>query len=87
MQSNNVVAEDADAGAPGAAAPGPEEQQTVEIPLSAFASPPKPGAMVQMKVISVDANSGVVNAVPMAPENMDEGGSDSMAKEFDQPTA
>lgn len=48
---------------------------------------PKPGSTISLKVVSVDENSGVINATPMPmPMGQPEaGGSDSMAAEFDQP--
>ena len=68
-----------------AAAPASNEgqPQTVEIPLSAMPQA-KEGDSISLQVVSVDADNGVNNAVP-ATAAPDEGGSDSMAKEFDQP--
>lgn len=60
-----------------------DNAETVEIPLSAFPQPPEPNATIQLKVISVDADNGVVNATVI--QGNDGGGSDDMAKEFDQP--
>jgi hypothetical protein len=84
--NENVLAEDAGDKTPASNAPDkdPEQQQTVEIPISAFPTPPKPNATVQLRVISVDANGGIVNAVVMEPEGP--GGSDSLAAEFNQPS-
>jgi len=62
-----------------------QEQETVEIPLSALEGAPKPGAMIQMKVISVDQNANCVYAVPVMGETPGPGGSDSLAAEFNQP--
>ena len=66
-----------------------QEQETVEIPLSALPAPPKPGAMIQMKVISIDQNAKCVYAVAMSgepggPPGQTPGGSDSLAAEFNQ---
>lgn len=72
--------EDDGGGADAAPPSAPGEQQTIPIPLSAFPVPPKPGGMVQLKVISIDQNAGAVNAVVMAPDT--DGGSDSLANEF-----
>lgn len=76
----DVMAEDT---APASPAPDADQQQTIELPASAFKTAPKEGETIQLKVVSVDANSGVINAVPVeaAPEA---GGSDSMAAEFDE---
>lgn len=76
------MAEDAGSDTPAPPAPKSDyQQQTVSIPISACPTPPKPGAMLQFKVVSVDQNSGNVNAVCVEPEK-EEGGSDSMASEF-----
>ena len=79
----DVMAEDAPASRPEPAQD--DQQQTVELPLAAFKTPPKEGETIQLKVVSIDSNSAVINAVPVAaaPES---GGSDSMAAEFDNQT-
>jgi hypothetical protein len=67
-----------------------QEQETVEIPLSALEGAPKPGAMIQMKVVSVDQNANCVYAVPVmggepsGPPGQTPGGSDSLAAEFNK---
>ena len=61
-----------------------DQTPTIELPLADFPTPPKPGDMLHLKVISVDENSGVINATPMS-ALAEEGGSDEMAKEFDKP--
>ena len=60
-----------------------EQAQTVEVPLSA-APQAKPGAMLTLKVISIDQQGGVINAV-VTPMEAQGGGSDEMAQEFDKP--
>jgi hypothetical protein len=59
-----------------------DQAQTVEAPLSALGDV-KEGDTVQMKVISVDSQGGVVNLAPMKPEEQPgPGGTDGMADEF-----
>jgi hypothetical protein len=73
-----------DDGQPGDDAGGQQQDQaqTVEAPLSAFGDV-KEGDTVQMKVISVDSQGGVVNLAPMkAEEQPGPGGTDGMADEF-----
>lgn len=60
------------------------ESETVELPLSACPGC-KPGDTIQFKVVSVDQNGGVINAMPVN-ETPDEtanqgGGSDDLAQE------
>lgn len=68
--------------------PGADQQPTVEIPLASFGgTPPEEGSTIQLKVVSVDTQNGVVNAMPMQAQPDDGGGSDSMAAEFnDKPS-
>lgn len=80
--TNNVMAEDGGDKAPPSDAGKQEEQQTIPVPVSAFPAPPKPGSMVQLKVISIDQNAGVVNTVIMPAESA--GGSDGLASEFNE---
>lgn len=70
-------------------APGGDDEaaETVSIPMSAIGGQQvKPGDVIRLKVVSVDTESGAINAVydhgDDAPAG---GGSDSMAAEFDQP--
>ena len=59
-----------------------DQQQTVEIPLSAMPSA-KEGATISLKVISVDSQNGVINAVAMqAPVGTPN--SDGLADELEQ---
>ena len=67
-----------------AASPDGNEPQTVEIPLSANPQA-KEGDTIQLKVVSVDQENGVINAVPAQAAPADAGGSDSMAEEFNEP--
>jgi hypothetical protein len=68
-----------------AASGADDDAQTVEIPISACEGmTPKPGQVLPFKVVSVDANNGVINAVYAAPQGAG-GGSDSMASEFNDP--
>jgi hypothetical protein len=84
MKNNDVMAEDAGDDTPASGSPdGDYQQQTVQIPISACPDTPKPGAMLQFKVVSVDQNAGTVNAVCVEPEE-EQGGSDSLAAEFNQ---
>jgi hypothetical protein len=84
--NNNVMREDAPAPQAGASAPpeNPDQRQTVEIPLSACPTPPKPGQVLNFKVISIDQNQKVINAV-CTDYDQGQGGSDSLAAEFNQP--
>ena len=63
--------------------PPEQESETVEIPISA-APDARPGSTISFKVISVDSESGVINASPVSDETeetMEEkGGSDQMAE-------
>jgi hypothetical protein len=64
---------------------GGEQQQTVELPLSAFGgTPPQANATFSGKVVSVDAQNGVVNATIMPMEAPEKSATDSMADEIDQ---
>ena len=82
--SSPVLSEDAAPDAP----PEADQQPTVEIPLASFGgTPPEEGSTIQLKVVSVDTQNGVVNAMPMQAQPDDGGGSDSMAAEFnDKPS-
>lgn len=67
-------------------APAPEgsddQAQTVEIPLAALGGAmPKEGDTLQLKVVSVDEQGGVVNATAMKPEASGSA-TDEMADEF-----
>jgi hypothetical protein len=80
--SATPMQEDDSADAP----PESGQQSTVEIPLASFGgNPPQEGSTIQLKVVSVDTQNGVVNAMPMQGAPDDDGGSDSMASEFDKP--
>lgn len=59
-----------------------EQAETVEIPLSAFKGA-KEGDM--LKIVSVDSEGGTITAEVQDSEADDQGGSDSMAEEFNQP--
>ena len=75
------MSEDAAPDAP----PEADQQPTVEIPLASFGgTPPEEGSTIQLKVVSVDTQNGVVNAMPMQAQPDDGGGSDSLASEFSQ---
>lgn len=80
--NNNVMSEDGGEETPPSNGK-PEEQQTVEIPLSACPTPPKPGQILHFKVVSIDQNGGVINAV-CTDYGPGQGGSDSLANEFNQ---
>ncbi len=60
--------------------------ESIEIPLASLPTPPKEGDTITLKVISVDEQAGVVNAVPDQQEETaeGEGGSDQLASEFNQ---
>lgn len=60
-----------------------EQQQTVEIPLSACPTC-KEGDTIPLKVISIDQNGGVINAVVQEYQSGKPGGSDAMAEEVDE---
>lgn len=60
-----------------------DSSTTVEIPLSAFDTPPAEGDTISLKVISVDVDNGVINATPIESEDSESGGSDSLAADFD----
>lgn len=75
-EDSDVMSEDAPKETPESG--GEEQHQTVEIPLSALEEKDlKPGSMIQLKVISVDSDNGVVNAV--CTDYGQEGGSDELA--------
>lgn len=61
-----------------------EQAETVEIPLSA-AGDVKEGDTITLKVVSVDSEGGTITAEVQDSEADEEGGSDSMAEEFNQP--
>ena len=67
-------------GAPAKAGGGPP---TVEVPSSAI-GPAKVGDTVQMRVISIDAQSGMANLSPVMPsaDEPDKSGTQEMADEF-----
>lgn len=74
-------------GAEEAAVSSPETtSQSIEIPLSALSVAPAAGATISLRVVSVDEQAGVVNAVPVSEteEEPTEGGSDELAEEFNQ---
>lgn len=74
-------------GAAEAEAPSPAPA-SIEIPLSSLPAAPTAGATIYLKVVSVDEQAGVVNAVPTTEMEEDtaegEGGSDELASEFNQ---
>jgi hypothetical protein len=82
----DVMAEDS-GDAPDAQAA--DQAQTVELPVAAFGQAmPNPGDTVSLKVVSVDAQNGVVNATVMPPQAGPQmGGSDAMAAEFNNKPA
>jgi exosome complex RNA-binding protein Csl4 len=84
----NPMAED-DAEAPDTGGAQPDEQgQTVEIPLAALAGQtPNPGDVVRLKVVSVDQNQGIVNAVydQSGGSTPSAKGSDALAADFNKP--
>ena len=56
-----------------------DQPSTVELPLSDFGDV-KEGQMLSLKVVSVDDENGVINAVPVTEAKASAGGSDSMAE-------
>lgn len=84
--NESVMDEGGGSDAPASGSDDQYQQQTVSIPISACPTPPKPGAMLQFKVVSVDQNAGMVNAVCVDDGGDDggDGGSDSLAAEFNQ---
>ena len=81
------MAEDQQSAAPASPTEGDNSQPTtVELPLAAVGEV-KAGDTISLKVISVDEQSGVVNATPMsqqAEEGSEPGGSDQLAAELDK---
>ena len=78
------MTEDAPATPPASVAPQ-DSGQTIEAPVAAFGSmPPKEGDICQFRVISVDANSGVVNLSLVQPDAKPAyAGTDDMADNMD----
>lgn len=65
---------------------GDSAPNAVEIEADAFPDA-KEGDTICLKVVSVDANGGIINATPMPQAGGEsDGGSDSMAAEFSAPT-
>lgn len=64
---------------------GGDEQDTVQVPLSAIADS-QPGDSVAFKVISRDEQNGTATLAPTTDETETPGGSDGMAHEFQSPT-
>ena len=61
---------------------GGDQQQTVEIPLSACPDC-KEGDTIPMKVVSIDQQAGVINAMPQeTTPDENGGGSDQMAEQL-----
>ena len=63
---------------------GDSQPQTTQIPIEMFEGKDlKPGDVFEFKVVSVDEKSGSVNVAYNTGD--DDGGSDSLAGEFDNP--
>lgn len=61
-----------------------DQQQTIEIPLAAVPDA-KANETITLKVISIDSEVGIVNAVAVKAPAEGPGGTAGMASEFDQP--